>query len=79
MHGQMVSTSFGEGFKQTFGLFDHQMHVQRQFGDAAAAFDDHGPHCQVGSEVTIDDINVDPIHTGGFTLGNLFAKAGKVC
>ena len=71
VHGEMVGACFGKVLKQAFGFLDHQVHVERKFCGAAASLDDEGSHRQVGDEVAVHHIDVDPVRARRFAGGDL--------
>ena len=79
MHGQMICASLCKRFEMLFRFFDHQMHIERKFGDSLAGFDDERSHADVGDEVTIHHINMQPVRAGGFARRDLFTEARKIC
>ena len=68
MHINSAGASLGKGFKMAFGFFDHQMHVQRQFGHPAAGFDNKWPHGDIGNEMPIHYIDVQPVCASGINV-----------
>jgi hypothetical protein len=55
------------------------VNIQGEVGDFPAVFDYKGPHGQVGDEMAIHHIDVDPVYTGLFGFADLVSKSGKIC
>jgi hypothetical protein len=54
------------------------MAVEDFLRGAADGFDDGRAEGDVGDEVAVHDVEVDPVGAGGIDCGHLFAEAGKV-
>ncbi len=78
MDGQSACTGFGKRLEVALGLFDHQMHIEGQSGDAPAGLHNEGSHGDVGDKVAVHDIDVQPVRTGRFAGSDLFAQTGEV-
>jgi hypothetical protein len=44
-----------------FGVFDHQVNIDRQSGDAPDRFDDERTHGNIRHKLAIHHIDMDPI------------------
>ncbi len=61
----------------SFGFFDHEMDIEGKVRGAPGCLHDEWSHCDVGYEMSIHYIDMDPIDAGIFTLANLVAQTGK--
>ena len=61
-----------------FGFFDHQVDVQWQRRRAVCCADDGRTDRQVGHEVPIHDIDMNPVCTRGFDGLDFLAQSGEV-
>ena len=59
------------------GVFDHQVTVERQRGVLEQRLDDGQAEREVGHEVVVHDIHVQPVRDGG-DRGGLVGEPGKV-
>jgi hypothetical protein len=78
MDSQTAGACLCKGFDVALGLFDHQMDIQREFRNASAGLDDKRSHGDVGREMPIHHIDMDPVPAGSFDGGNLFAEPCKI-
>ena len=78
MHINSACAGIGKCFQMAFGFFDHQMHIQRKFGHTSAGFHNKWPHGDIGNEMTIHHIDVQPACASGFTGSYLFAETRKI-
>ena len=74
MHGDDVGAGFGEGFEIRIARRDHQMHVERLLGVRPDRFDDIRPDRNVGHEMAVHDVDMDPVGAGGIDRAHLFAE-----
>ena len=65
MHGNDVGARLGEGFEIRIARRDHQVHVERFFGVRPDRFDDVGPDGNIGHEMAVHDVDMDPVGAGG--------------
>lgn len=71
-----LGAGLGEGFYVEVGLVEHEVDVEEQGGDFAAKFGDHlGAKGEVGDEVAVHDVEVQPGGAGGGDLGGAFGEA----
>ena len=75
MHGQVRRAGLRKGFEITFGLFDHQVHVERQFGGALVGLHQERAHGDVGDEVAVHHVHMDPTRAGSFERFDVLAQA----
>ncbi len=79
VHRQVVSPSVGKGLHQLRGLLDHQVHIKPRLGQPVPQRSDHRwPHRQVGNEVPVHHVDVQPISAQRKHLLALSAQLGKV-
>ena len=57
--GDHVSASGGKVGDEFVGVLDHEVAIERQFGDGADGFDDRRTEGDVGNEVAVHDVDVD--------------------
>ena len=58
------------------GVFQHQVHVEHLGALVPQGGHNLGAHAQVGHEVAVHDVDVEPLGRGG--LGHLAAQGGEV-
>jgi hypothetical protein len=62
----------------THGIGDHQVDVERDPRDLAQALDHRRPQGQVGDEVSVHHVDVQPVRAGALGSRDLLAQAGEV-
>ena len=78
MHGDDVGAGLGERFQIRIARRDHQMHVERLFGVAAHRLHHIRPDRDVGHEMTVHDIDMDPVGAGGVDRAHFLAELGEI-
>src|SRR5262245_36119102 len=73
-----IRTCFGELFQVKIRVGNHQVGLQVQARHGPQRLYDHRSHRNVGHEVPIHDIDVDPIGPGFFRFRYLLTQTGKV-
>jgi hypothetical protein len=73
-----IRPGFGKGFKQDFRPGTHEVNVEKQFGERADGFDHLRAEGNVGHEVTIHDVEMQPIGTGSLRASGPVTEAGVV-
>src|SRR5262249_40202157 len=76
MHGDIVHASLGVAGRPAVRLLDHQVAVQRNAGDPPQALHHRQPDGQVGHEMGVHDVHVQPVGAGPRL--DLGSQAGKV-
>ena len=59
-------------------VVDHQVDVQGQGGGLTDGPDHCGADGDVGDEVAVHDVHVDPVHPGGLRQMHLFRQAAEI-
>jgi hypothetical protein len=73
-----VGAGLGEGFEVKIARRDHQMHVERFLGDRADCLHHGRADGDIGHEMPVHDVNVDPIGAGGFDCADFIAQFGEI-
>ncbi len=74
----MIGAGLGEGFEIRIAGRDHQMHVERLFGVRPDRFDDIRPERNVGHEMTVHDVDMDPVGARGIDRAHLLAQFREI-
>lgn len=78
MEGEDVGAGFGEGVYELCGVGHHEVYVEQGFGEVLAkAAADVGAHCEIGDEVAIHDVEVQPVCAGTGRACDAFAGVGE--
>jgi hypothetical protein len=75
---QRIGASLGKLFEKKVRVRNHQVRLQRQAGDRPQRLYDHRAHRNVGHEVPIHDIHMDPVGPRLLRLFHLLTQTGKV-
>ena len=67
-----------EAVRKMIDRRDHQVDIERLGGVRAQRFDHAGPDRQVGHEMPVHHIDMDPVGPGGIDRAHLFAQSGKI-
>ena len=78
MHGDDVGAGFGEGLDEGIARRDHQMHVEELLRMRAQRLHHVGADGDVGHEMPVHDVDMDPIAAGGIDGAHLLAEPGEV-
>ena len=78
MHADMIGTCLGKGGDVGIDRGDHQMHVQLHRGMRAQGFDDQRAEGDVGDEMAVHDIQMQPFRAGALHRFGFFAQAGEI-
>ncbi len=78
VHGEVVGAGLREGVHVPLRVLDHQVHVDRERGRALRRRRDHGADGDVGDEVPVHHVHVDPVGPALLGLADLLAQAGEV-
>ena len=76
--GDDVGAGLGESIEERVDRRDHQVDVERLGRVRAERFHDGGPDRQVGHEMAVHHIDVDPVGAGLIDRTHFLAKAGEV-
>ena len=79
MDGDNVCTCFGKGFKIGIGWRDHQVDIEWQIGVRAQRPDYIRTYGDVGDEMAVHHVNMNPVRASLVDLTNLLTQARKVC
>ena len=79
---QWTRNEFGSGVDELFDeeirIENHQMRLQRQARYFPQRADDGRAHREIGHEMSIHHVDVDPRRPGTLCLGHLFAQTGEI-
>ena len=78
MDGDVVAAGLGEGLEIGVAGRDHQMHVEDLLGVRAHRLDDVGAEGDVGHEMPVHHVEMDPVGAGRVHRAHLFAEPGEV-
>ncbi len=78
MHGDVIAAGFGECFEIGIGRRDHQMRVEDLLCVRAYRLDDIGAVGNVGDEMAVHHVEMDPVGAGRIDGADLLAQSGKI-
>ena len=78
MDGDGVRAGLGEGIKIGVDGRDHQVDVERLRRMRAYRLHNRRPHRDVGDEMPVHDIDMDPVRAGRVDRADFFAKPGEI-
>ena len=78
MHGDDVGAGLGEGFEIGIAGRDHQMHVERLLGERAQRLHHVRADGDVGHEMAVHHVDMDPVGAGGLDRADFLAQFGEV-
>jgi hypothetical protein len=78
MDGDAVGTGLGEGFEIGIAGRDHQMDVECLLGDRADGLHHGGTDGDIGDEVPIHHVDVDPVGARGLDGADFVAQFGEI-
>ena len=74
----LIAAGLGEGLQIGIGRRDHQMGVEDLFAVRAHRLDDVGAVGNVGHEMAVHHVEMDPVGAGRVDGADLFAQLGKI-
>ncbi len=78
MDGHPVASGLGKGLEIGIGRRNHQVAVEGLVGGAAQRADDVGPEGDIGDEVAVHHVEMDPVGTGCRDIPHLVSQAGEI-
>ena len=79
MHGDEIGARLGqEGFEIRIARRDHEMHVERLVGVPPQCPHHVGPDGDVGYEMPVHDVHMDPIGARFVDRAHFFAQLGEI-
>jgi hypothetical protein len=78
MHGDDVGARLGEGFEVGIARRDHQVHVERLLRVRPYRLHHVGSNRDVGNEMPVHHIDMDPVRARGIDRAHLLAQPSKV-
>ena len=78
MHSDDVGARFGEGLEIRIARRDHQMHVERFLGVRPDRFDDIRADRNVRHEMTVHDVDMNPVSAGSIDRAHLLAELREI-
>ena len=78
VHRQRVGAGVPEGLDIALGIFDHHMDIEGQPCIAPAMLDGTRADRDRRHEVSVHDVEVDPIGTGLLQGGHLFTEPAEI-
>ena len=78
MDGDDVGPGLGEGVEEIVDRRNHQMDVERLGAVRAKRLHHRRADRQVGDEMPVHHVDVDPVGAGGVDRAHLLAEAGKI-
>ncbi len=78
MDGDDVGAGLGEGLEIRIAGRDHQMGVEDLFGRAAYGLHDRRPERNVGHEVAVHDVDMDPVGASRVNGAHFVAQFSEV-
>ena len=78
MDGDVIAAGLGEGFEIGIAGRDHQMRVEDLLGVRAHRLDDVGAVGNVGHEMPVHHVEMDPVGAGRVDGADFFAQFGEI-
>ena len=78
MHGDDVGAGLGERLEIGIARRDHQMDVERLFGVRAQRLHHVRPDGDVGHEMAVHHVDMDPVGAGGVDRAHFLAQLGEI-
>ena len=78
MHGDDIGAGLGEGLEIRVARRDHQMYVEHFLGVSAKRFHHVRPDGDVGDEMTVHDVEVDPVGSRRIDRADFLAQLAEV-
>src|SRR5687767_10775401 len=78
MNGEIVRPSLGKLGDKGIGVCDHEVDVERQFGDLSERCDDRRTDGQIWDEMSIHHIDVQKVGSRTFHSCYFIGQSGKV-
>ena len=78
VHGDDVGAGLCEGFEIRIARRDHQVHIERLFGVAADRLHHIRADGDVGNEMAVHDVDMDPVGAGGIDRAHFLAELGEI-
>ena len=78
MHCDDVGAGLGEGLEIGIAGRDHQVYVERLLGDGADRLHHRGADGDVGHEVPVHHVDMDPVGAGGLDCADFIAQLGEI-
>ncbi len=78
MHDDVVGAGLGEGFQIGIAGRDHQVHVERFPGVRPQGLHHVGTDADIGHEMAVHDVHMDPVGAGRIHRAHLFAELGEI-
>ena len=78
MHGDDVGAGLGEGLEIGIAGRDHQMHVEQLLGVRPQRLHHVGTDADVGHEMAVHDVDMDPVGAGRIDGAHLLAELGEI-
>ena len=76
--GDQVGSGLGKGGKVRVDRADHQMHVKQLGGVRAQRLHHHRPDGDIGDEMPVHHVDMDPVGTGSVDSAHFLAQPGKI-
>ena len=76
--GDRIRAGLEEARQIMIGMFDHEMHVERELGVFAHGGDDGGPEGNVIDEMAVHDVEMEPVRAGFFRAMDLSFEMGEI-
>ena len=78
MHRDDIGAGLGESLEIRVARRDHQMHIEHLLGVRAQRFHDVRSDGDVGDEVAVHDVEMDPVGSCRIDRADFFAQLAKV-
>ena len=78
MDADEVGAGLGEGLQIGVGRGDHQVHVEGDGGVLPQRLHDHRAEADVGDEMPVHDVEVQPVGAGGGDGARFLAQPGEI-
>ena len=74
----VIGARLGEGFEIGIAGLDHQVAVERLVGERPQRRDDRRPESDVGDEMPIHHVEMDPVRARRGDRAHFFAELGEI-
>lgn len=78
MDDELVGAGLLEGLEEDFGAGAHQVDVEEESREGADGADDGGAEGDIGNEVAVHDVEVEPVGAGARGAGDFAVESGEI-
>ena len=78
MDQERIRAGVGKGLQVQVGIFNHQMNFERQAADGPKGLDHRWTNRDIGDEMAVHDVDMDPIGARLLGCGHLLSQPRKI-